>query len=67
MNYDYTKLNVENRVLVREGLDEEAVSEGIANTLAVVIHFRYFWDGGLLANTPLRQTIYWLTEITGLE
>ena len=66
VNYDYTKLNVENRVLVREGLDEEAVSEGNSqHTGSGNTSIRYFWDGGLLANTPLRQTIlahrdYWL-------
>jgi NTE family protein len=66
VNYDYTKLNVENRVLVREGLDEEAVSEGNSqHTGSGSTSIRYFWDGGLLANTPLRQTIlahrdYWL-------
>lgn len=66
VNYDYTKLNVENRVLVREGLDEEGVSEGNSqHTGSGSTSIRYFWDGGLLANTPLRQTIlahrdYWL-------
>jgi predicted acylesterase/phospholipase RssA len=68
VNYDYTKLSVENRVLVREGLDEEAVSEGSNSQhtgSGSSISMRYFWDGGLLANTPLRQTIlahrdYWL-------
>ena len=66
VNYDYTKLNVENRVLVREGLDEEAVSVGNSqHTGSGSTSIRYFWDGGLLANTPLRQTIlahrdYWL-------
>ncbi|MFL6497666.1 MAG: hypothetical protein ACJ70U_03055 [Nitrososphaera sp.] len=65
VNYDYTKLNVENRILVREGLDEEAVSEGNSqHTDSGSTSIRYFWDGGLLANTPLRQTVlahidYW--------
>ena len=65
VNYDYTKLNVENRVLIREGLDEEAVSVGNSqHTGSGSTSIRYFWDGGLLANTPLRQTIlahidYW--------
>ena len=67
VNYDYTKLNVESRVLVGEGQGDSAgtgdnnrppSSSNINNSL------RSFWDGGLLANTPLRQTViahreYW--------
>ena len=65
VNYDYTKLNVENRDLVLEDRDKETVLRGnnksTPNSSTAV---RYFWDGGLLANTPLRQTIlahrdYW--------
>ena len=64
VNYDYTRLNVENRTLAMEGQgdnkdigDNNRPSNG-SNSL------RFFWDGGLLANTPLRQTIvahrhYW--------
>src|SRR5262245_9596215 len=65
VNYDYTKLNVENRVLVHEGQDAELVLEGNnKSTPKSSTTMRYFWDGGLLANTPLRQTIlahrdYW--------
>ena len=68
VNYDYTKLNVESRVLVGGGQGDSAdtgdnnrpsSSSNSKNSL------RSFWDGGLLANTPLRQTIlahrdYWL-------
>jgi NTE family protein len=65
VNYDYTKLNVESRTLVGEGHGDSAntgdnnrPSSNGNNSL------RSFWDGGLLANTPLRQTIlahrdYW--------
>ena len=67
VNYDYTRLNVENRVLVRGGQGDNAdtgdnnrppSSSNANNSL------HSFWDGGLLANTPLRQTIlahrdYW--------
>ena len=67
VNYDYTKLNVESRVLVGEGQGDSAdtgdnnrppSSSNLKNSL------RSFWDGGLLANTPLRQTViahreYW--------
>jgi NTE family protein len=67
VNYDYTKLNVESRALVGGGQGNSAdtgdnnrpssSSDGNNN-------LRSFWDGGLLANTPLRQTIlahrdYW--------
>ena len=53
VNYDYTKLNVEDHTLPSKG------SFPYSN-----VNKRYFWDGGLLANTPLRQTMiahrdYW--------
>jgi len=66
VNYDYTKLMVESRAMVGDGQDENAdtgdnnrhSSPNCSSSL------RSFWDGGLLANTPLRQTIiahreYW--------
>jgi NTE family protein len=66
VNYDYTRLNVENRTLAMEGQGDNKdigdnnrpSSSNGSNSL------RFFWDGGLLANTPLRQTIvahrhYW--------
>jgi NTE family protein len=66
VNYDYTRLHVETRVLVGGGQDNNTdtgdnngppSSNGNSS-------LRSFWDGGLLANTPLRQTIlahrdYW--------
>ena len=64
VNYDYTRLNVENYSVVGEddnkavaGSDDISSSNGINSV-------RFFWDGGLLANTPLRQTViahrdYW--------
>ena len=66
VNYDYTRLNVENHTLDlrKPGHNTQAESNNgpssnVSNSL------RFFWDGGLLANTPLRQTIlahrhYWL-------
>ena len=65
VNYDYTRLNVETRTLAVEGQNENAAMEdnnrpsSNSNT-----SLRFFWDGGLLANTPLRQTViahrhYW--------
>ena len=64
VNYDYTKLQVESRVLVggEQGDTENNIKSFSSNSN---YSLRSFWDGGLLANTPLRQTIlahrdYWL-------
>ena len=66
VNYDYTKINVETRPLIFGGQDDaiavEAGSKPTAKNNTSSLHS--FWDGGLLANTPLRQTIvshreYW--------
>lgn len=61
VNYDYTRLSVETRTLAVEGQgnadtgmedsNRPSTSHSESNT-----SLRYFWDGGLLANTPLRQT-----------
>ena len=69
INYDYTRLNVETRVLVGGGRGDNAdtgdnnrpPSSSSSNGKPSL---RSFWDGGLLANTPLRQTVlshreYW--------
>jgi predicted acylesterase/phospholipase RssA len=65
VNYDYTRLEVENHTLdiAKQGdntemEDNNRPSSNVSNSL------RFFWDGGLLANTPLRQTVvahrhYW--------
>jgi NTE family protein len=64
VNYNYTKLQVESRVLVGgEQGDTEYNSTSFSSNSNTSL--RSFWDGGLLANTPLRQTIlahrdYWL-------
>jgi hypothetical protein len=64
LNYDYTRLNVQNYSVVG-GEDKnntvagsDVISSNGNNSL------RFFWDGGLLANTPLRETVvahrnYW--------
>ena len=67
VNYDYTRLNVENRVLVGEGQgDNEDTGDNNrpSSSSNGTSGLRSFWDGGLLANTPLRQTVlahrdYW--------
>lgn len=66
VNYDYTRLNVETRTMAVAGQGDNAdigdsnrpSSSNGSNSL------RFFWDGGLLANTPLRQVVmahreYW--------
>jgi hypothetical protein len=67
VNYDYTRLNVETRVLAGEGQgDNENTGDNNrpSSSSNGNSSLRSFWDGGLLANTPLRQTIlahrdYW--------
>ena len=67
VNYDYTRLNVESRVLVDGGQGDNAYAGGNnrpSPSSNANNSLRSFWDGGLLANTPLRQTIlahrdYW--------
>jgi NTE family protein len=62
VNYDYTKLIVEDHSKgpgTKDNNDENNNSISSANKKV-----RYFWDGGILANTPLRETIlehrkYW--------
>jgi NTE family protein len=71
VNYEYTKLNVEDHKLLSgpgsshdskeniAGSDKYSSSSSYSNS-----NTRFFWDGGLLANTPLRQTViahrdYW--------
>jgi len=72
VNYDYTKLNVENNTLSKvEQKDSGDAVDTNTNTNTDADQrtnfsekIRFFWDGGLLANTPLRQTVlahihYW--------
>jgi len=66
VNYDYTRLNVETRAMLMEEQDNNAYVGEKNNALSSDARneVRFFWDGGLLANTPLRQTIlahryYW--------
>jgi NTE family protein len=60
VNYDYTRLNVETRTLAVAGRGNNTAMED-SNIPATSYtnnntSLRSFWDGGLLANTPLRQT-----------
>ena len=61
VSYDYTKLNVETRNVALEGVKKEKnISTKVDNPYSSTgdrnTNLRFFWDGGLLANTPLRQT-----------
>ncbi|MGC2571186.1 MAG: hypothetical protein WA364_06710, partial [Candidatus Nitrosopolaris sp.] len=58
VNYDYTRLNVENHILdVGEQRDNSnMVDNNRPSSSNGSSSLRFFWDGGLLANTPLRQT-----------
>jgi predicted acylesterase/phospholipase RssA len=67
VNYDYTRLNVETRTFAVEGQGDKTDAEdnNRSSSSNGSTSLRFFWDGGLLANTPLRQTIlahrhYWL-------
>ena len=67
VNYDYTRLNVETRTLaVERQRDNTAIEDNNRSASSNGTNsLRFFWDGGLLANTPLRQTViahrdYWL-------
>src|SRR5438552_2351773 len=59
VNYDYTRLSVETRTWAVEGQDDNAAKEdnNRPSSCNCSSSLRSFWDGGLLANTPLRQTI----------
>jgi len=59
VNYDYTRLNVETRTLAMEGQGDSTGMEDNnrpASYSNINTSLRSFWDGGLLANTPLSQT-----------
>jgi NTE family protein len=69
VNYDYVKLNVEDPKLPSASYTyvNKKNKVGFAKSSSFLhskSNIRFFWDGGLLANTPLRQTIvahrdYW--------
>jgi predicted acylesterase/phospholipase RssA len=64
VNYDYTKIMVENynnkhKVKVKNEEEKKSTSRFTNNKKV-----RYFWDGGIIANTPLREAVlehrrYW--------
>ncbi len=67
VNYGYTRLDVETHNLAVERQGDTSANGDIDRSKSTNsrTNLRFFWDGGLLANTPLRQTIlahrdYWL-------
>ncbi len=68
VNYAYSRLTVEKHDLVTEEQTDGMVMENNVRSHCCNRNtsLRFFWDGGLLANTPLRQTYiahidYWRT------
>src|SRR6476469_3403392 len=68
VNYDYTRLNVQTRTLAAEQQGDNNAKDDNNQSTSLngsSTKLRFFWDGGLLANTPLRQTVlahrdYWI-------
>ena len=63
VNYDYTKLMVED-YSNKHKIKSENRNEKKSRRKAINKKERYFWDGGIIANTPLREAImehrkYW--------
>jgi predicted acylesterase/phospholipase RssA len=64
VNYDYTKLMVEdysNKHKIKSESEDKKKSQG---RKTINKKARYFWDGGIIANTPLREAVmehrrYW--------
>jgi len=64
VNYDYTKLLVENYSTEHKIKNENEDKKKSESRKTVNKKVRYFWDGGIIANTPLREVIleqrkYW--------
>ena len=68
INYEYTRLKVEDYKSKGDNYDSKkrgtARSDRYSSPSYSNSNLRFFWDGGLLANTPLRQTViahrdYW--------
>ncbi|HXV89250.1 MAG TPA: patatin-like phospholipase family protein [Nitrososphaeraceae archaeon] len=64
VNYDYTKLMVENYSNKHKIKNENEEKKKSQSRKTINKKKRYFWDGGIIANTPLREAImehrrYW--------
>ncbi len=63
VNYEYTKLQVEDTNgsdRIKSGIEKQKEEVNSSTTKKL----RYFWDGGIIANTPLREAViehrrYW--------
>ena len=63
VNYDYTKLGVEDSN-GGHGINRENEKQKEDGNSLITKKVRYFWDGGIIANTPLREAViehrrYW--------
>jgi NTE family protein len=59
VNYDYTRIPVEEHNSQRN-IENESKNEnekGAHKENGLQLKDRYFWDGGIIANTPLRDTV----------
>ena len=57
LNYDYTRLNVQTRTLeIEDHCNDKEIKQSSRSYRNNNTSLRIFWDGGLLANTPLSQT-----------
>ena len=56
INYDYTRLDVETRTIV-EGQDDNTYGKRNHSSSKGRNKVRFFWDGGLLANTPFKESL----------
>ncbi len=64
VNYDYTKLLVENNSNEHEVKNQNEEGKKSSSQYTINKEVRYFWDGGIIANTPLREAVlehrrYW--------
>jgi predicted acylesterase/phospholipase RssA len=64
VNYDYTKLMVENYSNKYKIKSENEDKKKSQSRKTINKKVRYFWDGGIIANTPLREAVlehrrYW--------
>jgi NTE family protein len=64
VNYDYTKLMVEDYSNKHNIKSENEAKKKSQSGKTVIKKARYFWDGGIIANTPLREAVmehrrYW--------
>ena len=64
VNYDYTKIVVENYSNKHEVKNKNEEGKKSSSRYTINKKVRYFWDGGIIANTPLREAVlehrrYW--------